>query len=514
MARFRPWMALVLVIVATGLLRWRLAGVPLERDEGEYAYMGQLMLHGVAPYGDSANMKLPGTYAAYALLMLIFGQTSTGIHWGFICVNAANTALIYFLGRRLLGPAQGVAAAAAYSLFSVAPGVLGTQAHATHFVLLPALAGLLLLLRHARPWRASALWCSGLLFGLAFLMKQQGVVFGVFGAVYVAARCWKARRELVSNLAALLGGAVTPIAFACLLLWRAGVFSKFWFWTVTYARAYEAESSLQDGLRALGINTNRLLSDNGPLWFLAAVGLAFVWWKPERRRVAWFLTAFLVFAFLGVCPGLYFRPHYFVLLLPAVALLAGAVLTNRTMYWVFGAALVFCLGMRYDFYFQFSPSQVLSTLYPGVPFAEMVPIGEYLRTRSPKNARVAVLGSEPEIYFYSQRRSATSYLYMYPLMETQPYALKMQQDLEREVETVAPEYIVFAAFEDSWAQTRQSSTMIFKWWEKYRAANYHLVGVADLISASQTIYRWDEAAADYHRQSPYYVTVFRRNASP
>ena len=33
---------------------------------------------------------------------------------------------------------------------------------------------------------------------------------------------------------------------------------------------------------------------------------------------------FLFFSFLSICPGLYFRRHYYVLLLPAVALLAGA----------------------------------------------------------------------------------------------------------------------------------------------------------------------------------------------
>ena len=394
--RLRPWMALVVVIMAAALLRWHLADVPLERDEGEYAYMGQLMLHGIPPYGVAANMKLPGTYAAYALLMLIFGQTSAGIHFGFIWINAANTALIYLIGKRLLGAAQGVAAAAAFSLLSVAPSVLGTQAHATHFVLLPALAGLLLLLRSEGSWRPTVLWWSGVMFGLAVLMKQQGVVFGMFGAAYVTVRCWKSRPQLALKLTAFLGGCATPFAATCLALWRAGVFSKFWFWTFAYAAAYEAESSIQEGLYWLGTNTNGLLSDNGLLWVLVAAGLALLWWKREKRPEAWFLTALFVFSFLGICPGLYFRPHYFVLLLPAAALFAGAVVTNRIMYWVFAAALAVCLGMRYDFYFRFSPAQVIHTLYNGVPFPEMVPVGDYLRAHANKDARVVVLGSEPE----------------------------------------------------------------------------------------------------------------------
>jgi hypothetical protein len=58
----------LLVMAATALLRIHLIGTPLERDEGEYAYAGQLMLQGIPPYKLACNMKLPGTYAAYAVI--------------------------------------------------------------------------------------------------------------------------------------------------------------------------------------------------------------------------------------------------------------------------------------------------------------------------------------------------------------------------------------------------------------------------------------------------------------
>lgn len=75
--------------------------VPLERDEGEYAYAGQLILQGVPPYRLAYNMKLPGTYAAYAGIMAVFGQTVRGIHLGLLLVNLAAAALLFLLGRRL-----------------------------------------------------------------------------------------------------------------------------------------------------------------------------------------------------------------------------------------------------------------------------------------------------------------------------------------------------------------------------------------------------------------------------
>ena len=144
----------ILAIIVFGLviaIRIRLLGVPLERDEGEYAYAGQLILQGVPPYTLAYNMKFPGTYAAYAAIMSIFGQTITGIHLGLLLVNAATIILIFLLGRQLVNSVVGLTAGMSYAVLSVSPSVLGFAGHATHFVLLPVLGGTLLLLKATRP---------------------------------------------------------------------------------------------------------------------------------------------------------------------------------------------------------------------------------------------------------------------------------------------------------------------------------------------------------------------------
>ena len=68
------YLAIALVILLIAGIRFRLRDFPLERDEGEYAYAGQLILQGIPPYELAYNMKLPGTYAAYAAIMAIFGH--------------------------------------------------------------------------------------------------------------------------------------------------------------------------------------------------------------------------------------------------------------------------------------------------------------------------------------------------------------------------------------------------------------------------------------------------------
>ena len=101
--------------------------MPLERDEGEYAYAGQLILQDIPPYELAYNMKLPGTYLGYAAILRVFGETPAGIHIGLLLVNGCATLLVFFLGRQLYGNAAGVTAAASYALLSTSEAVLGSR---------------------------------------------------------------------------------------------------------------------------------------------------------------------------------------------------------------------------------------------------------------------------------------------------------------------------------------------------------------------------------------------------
>lgn len=512
-------MLVALTILLLAFVRIRLLQTPLERDEGEYAYAGQLMLHGIPPYQLAYNMKFPGTYAAYALIMAVFGQTTQGIHLGFLLLNAATIVLIYLIGKRLFAPAAGVASSAAYALLSVGLGVDGTQAHATHFVVLAALAGVLLLLRGTESGRWWVLLGSGVLFGLSVLMKQHAILFVAFGAVYLAWRQRMQWRSLAIKLALFVAGVLAPLALTGLLLWRAGVFAKFWFWTISYARQYAQEQSLADGWEAFRTVFPSVVGPNAGIWAAAFVGIVLVWWR-ERRSSALFLTAFLVFSFLAVCPGFYFREHYFVLLLPAVALFAGAAVSalrqwSRSPALAYGigvAVLLISLFQQQDFLFQMSPFAVSRAMYGTNPFPEAVQIAHYLRNHSEKNARIAVLGSEPEILFYADRLPATGYIYTYSLMENQPYAQKMQEEFVRDVEASRPEYMVVVDVVYSWLPRPNSPKRLMEWWNSTGIQSYSPVGVADIISPDHTEYRW-ENVENYNSQPHPAVWIYKRKSS-
>lgn len=131
---------------------------------------------------------------------------------------------------------------------------------------------------------------------------------------------------------------------------------------------------------------------------LAAVGATAVvrGGSPARDPI----LLLLVSSCLGTAAGLHFRPHDFVLMQPALA--------------------------------------IARAIYGRNPFQESVEVARYIRERTRPDERVAVTGSERQIYFYSGRRSATGYIYTYPLMELQPYATATQRQMIHEVEAVDP----------------------------------------------------------------------------
>jgi hypothetical protein len=137
-----------------------------------------------------------------------------------------------------------------------------------------------------------------------------------------------------------------------------------------------------------------------------------------------------------------------------------------------------------------------------------------LKANTPTGASIAVIGSEPEIYFYAQRHSATGYIYTYALMEDQSYAKRMQQEMASQIEQARPEFVVFVNSAASWLRHPNSSSFIFDWAAKYLTSQYELNGVADILDESH--YVWGEDAKAYNPVSPYTIQVFRRlpNAIP
>lgn len=526
LARYLPQIGLLLILATVATVRYRFLETPLERDEGEFAYGGQLILAGERPYVSMYAMKLPGIYLAYALIEALFGQTIFAIHFGLLLVNLASIVLIYFIGRKV-GEATGLIAAAIFSMWTLSPTVQGTQTQAEHFVVLFALLGLQCLL--VARQRREVLYCflSGIALGLAVSCKQHGFVFPLFGLTYVACRDparWKSQPGmLLADLGALLAGCLVPWLICCGLLIMTGALGDFFFWTFVYPKEYVTLVRPMTQLQVAWMALVEQWEVTAPFWIAALVGLSALFWCKEVRSWRTALILLLVFCCLGIMPGGYYRHHYFLFLAAPFALLAaigwhalaagyrqqgGGRLLPLVLLLMIFAWPAWCL---ISFYSPLDAQSLSAKLYRNNPFRDAVKLSQFLQEQTSAEDRIGILGSEPEIFFYTKRRSATGHIYMYPLTEPHPFAHKLQRQVIDEIEAARPKFIVYFANPASWFSQRGADMEQFQsWMDKFLTEQYFTVGVIEPQEHADSLYRWGDEVKNLREINALSIIIHQR----
>jgi hypothetical protein len=388
-------------------------------------------------------------------------------------------------------------------------------------------------------------------------MKQHGLFFGVFGAVYLlrvrvgewlaaagvktqqpgfrslrertgfsfttpASRAGQVR--IIRDLSVFGLGWLLPYGVTCLVLAWAGAFHQFIFWTISYATQYASAVPLVNGPDVLRAMLNAVVGPNLLFWVLPWVGALVMWWEarldvgsPKSKVQSlksevpatthhvsrftfhvspipcarFFLMALLFCSVASASVGFYFRQHYFILVLPVLALLTG-VAVSRGLYLLrhdqtielflalpilglFGIGICSALIGHGAVWLTLPVDQSMRSIFGTTLFAETARVADYLKAHTAKDERIVVLGSEPEIYFHAHRRAATGYIYTYPLMEEHPFALKMQEEMIGEIERARPAYVVYVDDPYSWLIRPDSAPRLFEWWRGYWASDLDLV---------------------------------------
>lgn len=519
---------LALAIALVTAVRLHRLDLPLERDEGEYAYGARLILDRAFSYADFHTMKLPGVPAMAALFFACFGATREALHAGLLVVDVASMLLLFTLGKRLFGPLAGASSATAFGLLEMGRSVFGLCAHAEHFAVLFATAGVLAVFSvptRAKPGR----WLlGGLLFGLAFLMKQQALPIAAVGIYAIVVHELGAQSRSTGRAlrrgATFAAGLLGPYALVAVFFAASGSFASFWFWTVTCGSVYVARVPLAQGLEYLAFSTSAMLREAPFVWVVAAVGAgtlaAFGPWRSTGR----FLAVYAAASFVAVCPGLFFRNHYMVLVLPPAALLFGAGLSavsgtlaraaqpGRVRAVHVASLSIACgatvFGERAHLFVQ-TPAEVVHDTFPGNPFQESLEIARVLKLRAGPGDTVAILGSEPQIPFYAGLRSTTGFLYSYPLMEEHAKALELQKEMMNEIEARAPRFLVYVNVPGSWSRRPRSSSFVFSESARLWKEHYRKIGVAEVLAHGSRFW-WNAEVADAKPSSECYVVVYER----
>lgn len=525
---YLPEIALFIGMLIIILLRSKVSGMPFERDEGEFAYMGQLILKGLMPYTDAYNMKLPGTYWMYALIIKIFGATPASIHTGVTIVTLLSMYFMFGVVKSLFNAPVAVLTAFVYGLMVSAKSTLGFAGHATHFIVLFLMIGLWSWDHWRQSQKLHWILLFGICIGFAFLMKQQAIFFIMMGGFMILAE-WmnsqeKSFSKLLTNVVIFTLGVILPYLLTLLWISALGDFSKFWFWTVEYARKYTTSVvQWKDAPMMFYLSFKSMWAEFPLVWLTALGGMATFWFSDYTKAQKQFLIIFFIFSFLTICPGLYFRQHYFITWIPSLVLLSSlffywlaskisqnAFIQNIIMVVAALVILLYSYNHNKSYWATKNANMLSKDIYGTNPFVESKEIAAYIKRNTSPTDKIAVLGSEPQIMVYADRISATGHIYTYGMMEKQSYNVKMQEEMIKEIEEDKPKFIVFCKVGLSWMEYTDSPKNIFEWMPKYIDKNYEMVGQVEVSNSNTGEFFWDAKALGRQPQSENHIVVFRR----
>jgi hypothetical protein len=253
---------------------------------------------------------------------------------------------------------------------------------------------------------------------------------------------------------------------------------------------------------------------------LAGAGLMCLWLDKSDADRRFIVTTLLGFSVLAFAAAFYFSRHYFIVMLPVVSLLiaiagttaAGALAgkegaMRRTPAALFALACgAFIWGHR-AVWFQISPEAACRDAYRENPFVESVEIARYIREHSAPDARIAILGSEPQIFFYAHRRSASGFIYAYDLVQTHRYASQFQREMI--AEAAKPQFLVLVQVSSSWLNWPGADNTLARWGAAYIARFYRQAGTVYIYPA-RSDYVWGPESANERSDTKFLVEVYTR----
>jgi 4-amino-4-deoxy-L-arabinose transferase-like glycosyltransferase len=523
--RIRALIALICVFAFALLLRTQIAAMPLDRDEGEYAYTSSRWLNGDVPYKDAFDQKPPGVFAVYAVIQTLGGGSPEAFHWATQIYTLGTITCVFYLGWKLYSLPAGVCAAALFAFMVSNACVMGNSSNTELFMILPMTAAFwtaLLAVQFDSPkWGL----ITGLLAMLALLFKQVALPPFLFSALYLLLFCQ--RRWLITSV--FLAGSSGLLLCVCVYFFARDSLYQFYDCTIGFNLHYSARVEFSDYPICFWDSFGRILQVNWVSILFAAVGIIGCLWSNLRRgcwqagreelaMVAWFICCVL-----GLSIGGQFREHYYVQALPPLALLASRGMTRvrlgkriaareRAGAFLGCAAAVF-LGVRAEYWYYLPASNGLKSarIYGSSPFPESPAIADYLAQHATPEETVYVLGSEPQILFHAHRASASRYFFVQPVLI--PTALAPGSDRLRQHEILdalrarPPKFIVTVFIRSSMVCFPETPLDIFEGVRVMANQSYHVVGLVPAGEVGRRKLIAGPLAARLWEQAPFWYDI-------
>ncbi len=451
----------IIILVFICFVRLRFSDMAMERDEGEYAYAAAEILRGGFPYLDFYNMKLPGVYYFYATIFFFFGKSISAIRLCVLVLNILNGFFIKKIAEKWFDERAGWLTAGVYLLAAVGTRTQGLVSNCEHFVLFFFIITLFSLTKHAY-------FIAGLSAALCIMMKQQGAILLGFAFVYCFFEIYLNRKKvpIIKPFFYIMSGFIIPFAVLLLFIWQKNALAPFQFFVVDYARAYTGlnkPTPLYFTPFIFAIHQNEWFWKEAVLAML--IGVSYLFYKEKTIYKTPYepllLVVLAVFSYLSVLPGWYYRPHYFLYVHPALALLSGyclawfySICKDKALKMVYILLLAVSLGTaiydQFPYIGRYKNGEFVNLQYGYDYFNEMREVGQVLKLNSQPSDKIGQIANEPQLNFYADLKAASGYLYNYPFYEKQRFATPMLEQFFAEMEKSQPRWLIKNCADTPW----------------------------------------------------------------
>lgn len=409
-------LAIILLTVAT-----RLPSVlhpePID-DEAGYSVIANEIDDGGRPYIDAVDRKPPLLFWTYAAVFKVGGEYDwMALHLVSLIWTLATMAGLYIIGKQLFDRKTGLVAALFYSVFQPWAIFKNLAFNGEMMMNLPIVwAWAIGFRRSSSKWRpellgAGALLCAG------FLLKQPAAIAAVPLGIYLLLPSYRISRGLtrtqsIMHAAILTVGFFGALALFAVVLQEQGILGETVYWTIlNHTIPY---IFWKKGILFTLLFFGACL----PLLIGATMGSRdgrALWAANNAERIA--LLGLLAASAIGTAAGARFYEHYYIQLIPPLALLGAPYYAQlwsgriQPPHWLLRPSLTYAwLALTVV---AFSISHWVALAAP--ERREPLETGRYLLEHSAPSDRIFVWGHRTRIYLDARRRPACRYILTFPL---------------------------------------------------------------------------------------------------
>src|SRR5437773_2249962 len=381
-------------------------------SEAMYSVVANEIVNGGRPYIDAIERKPPLLFWTYAAIFKLAGE----FNWRAIVFVAlvwtlCAMACLYVIGSELFDRNTGLTAALFYGVFQHWWTWKNLTFESEMLMNLPIIWAWAIAFRRSSSRLRPELFAAGALLGAAFLLKQPAAIAAPPLGIYLLLPSYRNSRSLtgmnsILQATMLTAGFLAALGLVTIVLSKQGILREAFYWTI-------ADHDIPHVFWRKGrVNTLEFLGACLPLVIgaiMASRDKGEIWAGKAAERIA--LFGLLAASAIGAAAGARFYRHYYIQLIPPLALLAAPhyvrlwsrkqpwLLRPVTWAWLALTVIAFSIVHWMGLARQRAPSEA----------------GRYLSTHSAPGDRIFVWGQTPKIYLDAHRRPASRYITTFPL---------------------------------------------------------------------------------------------------